>query len=176
MLTGPEIVRQMAQGRITIYPLIPDRINPNSVDLTLDDRLLTYVVGDYETPCLDLRTQPETKELRIPSGGWVLWPGKLYLGSTIEVVGSNHYVPSVEGKSSLGRFGMACHVTAGFVDVGWEGTLTLELTVVHPLRIYAGMRICQVCFHPVDGEIRLYRGKYQGDRGPVPSRSYKDFG
>lgn len=102
----------------------------------------------------------------------MLHPGVLYLGSTMEVIGSNSHVPLVEGRSSVGRLGLQVHVTAGVCDVGFLGTITLEMTVVHPLRVYAGERVAQVIWVSTKGDIRLYKGRYQGDSEPVASRMY----
>jgi dCTP deaminase len=102
--------------------------------------------------------------------------GALELGSTAERVGSNSFVPSLEGRSSVGRLGLHVHATAGFVDLGFEGVLTLEITVVHPLRVYAGMKIAKVAFHEVTGDRDVtYSGKYQGATGPQASFLWKEF-
>ena len=116
----------------------------------------------------------------IPDDGYVLRPGILYLGSTVEEAGSDFYVPCIEGRSSIGRLGISTHVAAGFGDIGFKQRWTLELTVVHPIRIYAGVRICQVYFHCVEGRKEVLYGdrpgsKYAHSSGVEPSRSYLDF-
>lgn len=109
-------------------------------------------------------------DLYIPQEGRVLWPGILYLGRTIEVIGSNSFVPIVEGRSSVGRLGVHVHVTAGFCDIGFRGTITLEIHVVHPIRIYPNIPICQAYFLKPHGAIELYHGRYSGQVDPTPSR------
>lgn len=170
MLTGPEIERQVRLGRITIEPFDPGLVNPNSVDVRLHPRLLTY-----DSAVLDVRRDNPVSAVLIPEAGYVLEPGILYLGSTVEWFSTDHYVSVVEGKSSLGRLGLVVHSTAGFIDTGFSGAVTLELSVIHPLRVYPGMRVAQLCYFPTEGEVRLYAGKYQGQKGPVPSRSHLDF-
>jgi dCTP deaminase len=170
MLTGPEIARQRKFGRLSIDPFDPGQLNPNSYDVCLGDTLVTYLPG-----VLDVRAKNPTEERAIPAAGLVLFPGTLYLGSTVETVGSDHFVGLLEGKSSLGRLGLTSHVTAGFIDTGFLGQVTCELSVVQPLRVYPGMRIGQICFLRPEGAIRLYAGKYQSQKGPVASRSHRDY-
>lgn len=194
VLSGPEIAAQLALRFIRIAPFDEKQLNPNSYDVRLADRLLVYtnVVGqglfgeitpvlpewaanpDYHERALDVRKDNPTTEVMIPKEGVILRPGILYLGSTIEVVGSKKHQPCLDGKSSLGRLGLSIHATAGFFDIGFLGQCTLEMTVVHPLRIHAGMRIAQISFTTVLGEIVEYAGKYQNQEGPTPSRSYQD--
>lgn len=171
LLTGKEIARRVAAGEIKIEPFDPSNVNPNSYDLRLDSVLRVYDTGRE----LDVRSENPTESLPIPPDGLVLRPGVLYLGSTVELVGCDTLAAVVEGKSSLGRLGLTAHVTAGFIDCGFWGNITLEMSVVHPLRVYSGMRVCQICFTTVEGEVTLYAGKYQGQQGPQPSRSWKDF-
>lgn len=180
--------------RIHIDPYDPALVGPNSVDLRLGDRLLVYegVVKRFrrdalsptepppeENPVyaeggpqpLDMRKENPTFELPIPENGIVLRPGILYLGTTIECIGSNAFVPIVEGRSSIGRLGLHVHVTAGFCDLGFKGQITLEIHVIHPIRVYAGIPICQAYFLTPEGAIELYKGRYQDqENGPVASR------
>lgn len=106
--------------------------------------------------------------------GAVLVPGVVYLGRTIERIHSDVYASTIHGRSSIGRLGVTVHQTAAFIDVGFDGVVTLEITVTHPVRIYAGMRIAQIAFHPLVGEIELYRGKYQGANAVEASKLWKD--
>ena len=97
---------------------------------------------------------------------------------TVERIHTKKYVPVLDGKSSIGRLFMKIHETAGYGDPGFNGQYTLEVTVVHPLRVYAGMRVAQMRFHSICGEVeKPYNGNYVGDaaRGPVASRAYKQF-
>jgi dCTP deaminase len=170
ILTGLEIKEQILIGNIIISPFDGDLINPNSYDLRLGDTLLVY-----DEECLDPRKQLKTKEISIPEDGYVLQPGVLYLGHTIEHTESKLFAPMLEGKSSIGRLGVSVHITAGVGDVGFSGQWTLEISVVHPVVVYPKMKICQVMFFDVTGEISEYSGKYQNQEGIIESLSYKDF-
>lgn len=171
LLTGPKIEEEVRNKRIIIDPYDPKATGPNSHDLTLAPKLLTY---RCDQNFLDVRQVNPTVDLMIPPEGKVLYPGILYLASTVEVLGSNHYAATVEGKSSLGRLGLQVHM-AGFIDCGYIGNITLEITVIHPLRVYSHMRVAQLCFSALSGPIRLYKGKYKGDAGVEASRAYQDF-
>jgi dCTP deaminase len=175
LLTGPAIEYHIQSGDIVIEPFDPVQLNPNSYDVRLGPTLLTYTMTLSDSPTLDVRKNNPTIEVPIPEDGIVLEPGILYLGSTVERIGSNKDAGVVEGKSSLGRLGLTTHVTAGFIDCGFLGRITLEITVVHPLRIYAGMRIGQICFTTLEGPIALYKGKYAASTGVVASRSWMDY-
>lgn len=185
MLTGPEIERQVAAGRIVIDPFDPKRVNPNSVNLRLSSHLLVYDIDrcperteryyrDY-VGVLDMALENPVVEIEIPPSGYVLKPGELYLGATMERTDSPYHVPNVEGRSSVGRLGLFVHVTAGFGDVGFNGTWTLELMTIHPIRVYAGVEICQISFTEPVGELRPYAGKYVGQGKPRPSGLWKEF-
>lgn len=170
MLTGNEIRIQIESGGIIIRPYDETCIGPNSYDVHLGDRLVVY----WEA-ILDARRENRTRELLIPDDGLVLYPGRLYLGRTVEYTESPDFVPMYEGRSSLGRLGISSHITAGFGDIGFKGSWTLEISVVHPVRIYRGMRIGQLYWHKPVGEIAsTYRGKYQGQEDIQPSRLYED--
>jgi dCTP deaminase len=183
ILTGPAIESFVRRGQIHIKPFNPENIGPNSYDLTLAPELLIYrhEDGNYPSPKapLDVKAENPTATIQIPEDGLVLRPGILYLGSTIEEAGSDLFVPCIEGRSSIGRLGIASHVAAGFGDIGFKQRWTLEITVVHPTRIYAGIRICQVYFHRFEGDRLLYGerpgSKYAHSDGVEPSRSYLDF-
>lgn len=146
-------------GELIIEPFNKDQLGPNSYDVRLSDSLLVYKRPpsfkqfnpkyNVDGWCLDARSSNETEKLTISSRGFVLMPGILYLGATMEVVGTkagSGYVPHIEGRSSVGRLGMTVHVTAGFGDEGFIGNWTLEITVVHPLRVYAGDCVAQAYF------------------------------
>jgi dCTP deaminase len=170
ILTGPEIARQVAQGRIIIDPFDPLRVSPNSYDFTLGDT----IVG-YEDEVLDVARENQTWERTLDDEGFVLWPGRIYLGHTLEVMGSEHYVPIIRARSSTARLGLFIHVTADLIDIGSVNQWTLQLFAVQPLRIYPRMAIGQVTFWQPVGEIELYEGKYQGSRGPTASKSFAEF-
>lgn len=166
-LTGSAIREAIERGDILIDPFNPAQLNPNSYDL----RLSPYVV-QYTDEILDAAKAPKLRHYEICKRGLVLLPGELYLMSTVERTATGLYVPCVEGRSSTGRLGISVHETAGFGDVGFDGTWTLEVSVKRPVRIYAGMRICQVFFETCT-EIKepgdRYKGKYNGQITPKPS-------
>jgi len=170
ILSGLEIAKKAMEGKeIIIRPFYPEKIGPNSYDLRLADKLVVY-----EDEVLDMKKEARTKEIIIPEEGFVLQPGNLYLGSTLEYTETHGYVPMLEGRSSLGRLGISIHVTAGFGDVGFKGHWTLEIHCLHPVRIYAGERICQVYYHKIEGDYVPYKGKYQANTGVQASMKYKD--
>lgn len=201
VLTGPkicEIVNRTKQFKanglppplpsIDIEPFDWRLAGPNSYDIHLADKLRVYtgpqlhwtdLVGtnpDYweKNIWLDSRQDNPTHEITIDKYGFDLQPGRLYLGSTVERTRCDGLIPWLDGRSSVGRLGVSIHVTVGRGDDGWEGTWTLEITVVHPTRIYAGMRIGQLTFLTIDGERSPYQGKYQQQDGPTPSRLWQD--
>lgn len=170
MLTGNEIKLQVAAGRIVIHPFDEKNIGPNSYDVHLSDELLAYTEA-----VLDPRQDNRFRTIKIHPDGLVLLPGRVYLGRTLEYTESPYHIPMYEGRSSLGRLGVFSHVSAGFGDVGFKGTWTLEIVVAQPVRIYPGMRIGQIYWHNPDGEVlRRYDGKYQGQTNATPSRLYQD--
>lgn len=169
ILTGPEIARQVELGRIRIDPFARGQLNPNSYDF----RLFNEMVG-YRDHLLDAAVQNPSVIIDFPAEGLVLRPDKIYLGATAEVMGSDHYVPVIRGKSSLARLGLFVNITADLIDLGSINRWTLQLHAVQPLRIYPGMLIGQVTFWVPQGERILYRGKYQGSMGPRTSESYRD--
>lgn len=181
ILTGKEIEKEVAAGRIEIDPFDSEKLNPNSYNVTLANELYTYEI-DRWTGALDAAEKNRLKEFsggRAGDDGWVLEPGRLYLGRTVERTHTDYYAPMLEGRSSVGRLGVFIHITAGFGDVGFDGFWTLEISCVEPVIIYAGMEIGQIFFHEVRGERTLYgadgRAKYQRNAGVQASESYRDF-
>lgn len=174
ILTGPEIQLQVELGKIQISPFHPEQVNPASYDLRLGEEYLQYVAPHGLT--LDAKAENPTLPGKIFDKGLLLCPGTLYLMHTVEVVGTREFVTVIDGKSSIGRLGIVCHLTAGFGDPGFFGQYTLEVSVIHPVRVYAGMRFCQARFQTVQGEPAQYDGNYAKDsRGPVASRSWRQF-
>jgi dCTP deaminase len=170
ILTGKEILSRLGR-EIFIDPFDDFRLNPNSYNLRLDSTLLVY-----DDAQLDMKTPAATRTVSIPSEGLILEPFRLYLGRTIEHTRTENLVPMLEGRSSVGRLGLFVHVTAGFGDTGFSGYWTLEMFCMHPLRIYAGVAICQIYYHTVEGEVTPYSsGKYQNNTGVQPSLLYRDF-
>lgn len=170
ILSGPEIETRLGSD-IVIDPFDPKRVNPNSYNLSLHEELLVY-----ENQQLDMSKPNPTRQIVIPEDGLLLEPGRLYLGRTVERTETHNLVPMLEGRSSVGRLGLFVHVTAGFGDVGFKGFWTLEIFAVQPIRIYRGVEICQIFYHTLVGEQRLYSsGKYQNNQGIQASMLYKDF-
>jgi len=170
ILSGQEIKRLMGTD-LVIEPYDENLVNPNSYNLRLHHELLVY-----DNHVLDMKTENKATLLEIPEEGLLLEKDKLYLGRTLEYTESHKHVPMLEGRSSIGRLGLFVHVTAGFGDVGFCGFWTLEMFCVQPIRIYAGVEICQVFYHSIEGEYDLYKsGKYQKNKGVQPSLLFKDF-
>ena len=171
ILSGDEIRSNLGRD-IVIDPFDPDRLNPNSYNLTLHEELLTY-----EEVVLDMAQPNRTRRLRIPKEGMVLTPQKLYLGRTMERTETHNLVPMIEGRSSIGRLGLFVHVTAGFGDVGFCGYWTLEMFAIQPIRIYPGVPICQIFYHEICGSITEYQSdKYQHNRDIQPSLLFEELG
>ena len=171
ILSGKEIQRRIGTD-LVIDPFNPAQLNPNSYNLKLHHDLLLY--DNLE---LDMRIPNTAHKLEIPPDGLLLEPRRLYLGRTLEYTETKGLVPMLEGRSSIGRLGLFVHITAGFGDVGFKGFWTLEIFCVQPIRIYAGVEICQIFYHAIDGDYETYSsGKYQNNKGIQPSMLYKDFG
>ena len=185
ILSDRDIRAEIAAGRIVIDPFTPDAVQPSSVDLHLDRRFRVFRNSRY--PYIDVRTdQPELTELVEIAGDepFILHPGEFVLGSTLERVElPNDLVARLEGKSSLGRLGLLIHSTAGYVDPGWEGNLTLELSNVAnlPITLYDGMKIGQISFQRLTSPVEVGYGdarigsKYRGQRDPTASLYHRDF-
>jgi len=170
ILSGMKIQEKVFSKEITIDPFFPSQINPNSYNFRLGKTLKVY-----DDEILDPKKDNKTRLIEIPSEGYLLEPTKLYLGHTEEIMGSNLYVPIIRGRSSIGRIGLFIHITADLIDIGSINQWTLQMHCVQPLRVYSGMLIGQVTFWTVEGEIKLYNGKYQGSRGPMSSQIHQDF-
>ncbi len=170
ILSGKEIQNRLGRD-IFIEPFNPAQLNLNSYNLKLHNELLVY-----ENEILDMKKENKAKNLVIPDEGLVLEPNRLYLGRTKEYTRTEKYVPMLEGRSSIGRLGLFIHVTAGFGDVGFSGYWTLEIYCIQPIRVYAGVDICQIYYHSIEGEYEKYTsGKYQNNTGIQPSLLYRDF-
>jgi dCTP deaminase len=185
ILSDRSIREALEAGRVVIDPLDEDRIQPSSVDLKLDR--LFRVFRNHTTGVIDVKEDLEdlTELVQVPEDGvFMLHPGEFVLGSTFERVAlGDDLVGRLDGKSSLGRLGLLIHSTAGFIDPGFDGHITLELSNVAslPITLYPGMRIGQVSFlamttaadHPYgSGPLG---SKYQGQRGPTPSRYHENY-
>lgn len=170
ILSGKRIAEGLG-SKIIIDPYSPNQLNPNSYNLRLHDQLRVY-----DSQELDMRVENTSQQLNIPPEGLLLEPNRLYLGRTLEYTETHGYVPMLEGRSSIGRLGLFVHITAGFGDIGFCGYWTLEIFCVQPIRIYAGVEICQVFYHTIDGEYETYRsGKYQNNSGIQHSLLFREF-
>ena len=171
MILSGRMIKERLGKDIIIEPFDEKYLNPNSCNLRLHNQLLVY-----DEECLDMKKPNKTKPITIPPEGLQLEPGRLYLGRTLEYTETHKYVPMLEGRSSIGRLGLYIHVTAGFGDVGFKGFWTLEIHCIQPIRIYAGVAICQIYYHTIEGDYDPYiSGKYQNNDGIQPSLLYQDF-
>lgn len=175
ILTGKEIEKRIKSGEIEIDPYNPENLGPNSYNLTLSANMMGYDDNSFIGPVLDAAKNNPVREFTIPDDGLVLLPGALYLARTVERTYTPNLVPMLEGRSSVGRLGIFVHITAGFGDTGFRGFWTLEITVVHPVKVYAGMKICQIYYHTVEGEVTPYTGKYANNEGIQSSQLYREF-
>jgi dCTP deaminase len=185
LLSDRDILNEIESKRVALDPFDPEMVQPSSVDVRLDR--LFRVFENHKYPHIDpAADQPDLTRMVEPEGddAFILHPGEFVLGSTYEVVTLPDDVAArLEGKSSLGRLGLLTHSTAGFIDPGFSGHVTLELSNVAtlPIKLWPGMKIGQLCFfrlsspseHPY-GSTR-YGSRYQGQRGPTPSRSSANF-
>jgi dCTP deaminase len=185
ILSDRSIREEIEAGRILIDPFDPGCVQPSSVDLHVDSVFRTFHNARY--PYIDVKRPMDdlTEVIDVPGGeAFILHPGEFVLGSTLErIVLPEDLVARLEGKSSLGRLGLLIHSTAGYVDPGWDGYLTLELSNVAnlPITIYPGMKIGQISFFRLTTAADTPYGstaagsKYQGQRGPTPSRFFEEF-
>ena len=186
VLSDRTIRRLLEDGRIGIEPYDEALLQPSSVDVRVDRFFRVFHNNRY--PFIDVREPQEdlTEEVVIEDDEkpFILHPGEFVLGSTLErITLPDDLVARLEGKSSLGRLGLLIHSTAGFIDPGWDGHVTLELSNVAnlPVTIYPGMKIGQISFVQLSEPAATPYGsdelgsKYQGQRGPTPSRYWKGF-
>ena len=185
VLSDTTIRSEIEAGRIVIDPFDEGLVQPSSIDVRVDARFRVFHNGRY--PYIDVRQpMPDLTELVEVKDGepFILHPGEFVLGQTLErVTLPDDLVARLEGKSSLGRLGLLIHSTAGYVDPGWDGYLTLELSNVAnlPITFYAGMKIGQISFFRLSSPAEVPYGsrdtgsKYQGQAEPTPSRFYLNF-
>ena len=185
VLSDRTIRREIAEGRIAVKPIDPEDIQPASIDLHLGGGFLVF--SNTLMPYIDVRAPLDELMAAVDVADdqpFMLHPGEFALGSTREHIElPDDLVARLEGKSSLGRIGLLIHSTAGFVDPGWKGRLTLELSNVArlPIALYPGMKIGQISFlRLTEPAERLYGApelgsRYQGQSGPTASRFHQDF-
>jgi len=175
ILTDVQILESIENGEIVIEPYDRKSLGTNSYDVHLGKYMAVYTED-----VLDARKHNPIKEIIIPEEGYVIEPGTLYLGVTEEYTETHATVPFLEGKSSVGRLGIDIHATAGKGDVGFCNTWTLEISCVHPVRVYAGMPIGQLIYFKVDGKIENYYNKKSNAKynertiKPVESMMFKN--
>jgi dCTP deaminase len=184
VLSDRTIRRLLDEGRIEIEPYDESLLQPSSVDVRVDRYFRVFHNARY--PFIDVREPQEdlTELVEADTGPFILHPGEFVLGSTLERIRlPDDLVARLEGKSSLGRLGLLIHSTAGFIDPGWDGHVTLELSNVAnlPITIYPGMKIGQLSFVQLSEPAESPYGsgglgsKYQGQKGPTPSRYWQNF-
>jgi dCTP deaminase len=185
LLSDRDLRTEIESARVAVDPYDPTMIQPSSIDVRLDR--LFRVFENHRYPHIDPSIeQAELTRLVEPDGDepFILHPGEFVLGSTYEVVTlPDDIAGRLEGKSSLGRLGLLTHSTAGFIDPGFSGHVTLELSNVAtlPIKLWPGMKIGQLCLfrlsspaeHPYGSSV--YQSRYQGQRGPTPSKSFQNF-
>lgn len=185
LLSDRDLLTEIDNKRVTIEPFDPEMIQPSSIDVRLDR--MFRVFENHKYPHIDPSIeQADLTRLIEPDGDdpFILHPGEFVLGSTLEVVSlPDDLAGRLEGKSSLGRLGLLTHSTAGFIDPGFSGHITLELSnaATLPIKLFPGMKIGQLCLfrlsspadHPYGSD--KYGSRYQGQRGPTASRSFANF-
>ena len=175
ILSDTSIKAAIVTGEIVIEPYEPSCLGTNSYDVHLSKFLAVY-----ENEILDAKKHNTVKEIIIPEEGYVIQPGTLYLGVTEEYTETHNSVPFLEGKSSVGRLGIDIHATAGKGDVGFCNTWTLEISCVHPVRVYPGMPIGQLIYFSIEGEVENYYNKKKNAKytertlKPVESMMWKN--
>lgn len=185
LLSDRDIRAAVDKGRVVLEPYDPAMIQPSSIDVRLDRYFRVF--ENHRYPHIDpAEEQPDlTRMIETVEGEpFILHPGEFVLASTLEIVTlADDVAARLEGKSSLGRLGLLTHSTAGFIDPGFNGHVTLELSNVAtlPMKLWPGMKIGQLCFFGLTSPAeepygsRRYGSRYQGQRGPTPSRSYVNF-
>ena len=185
LLSDRDLKEALASGRMALSPYDEAMVQPSSIDVRLDRYFRVFANHRY-THIDPAEQQDELTELvEVPDDeAFLLHPGEFVLGSTLEVITLGDDLASrLEGKSSLGRLGLLTHSTAGFIDPGFSGHVTLELSNVAnlPIKLYPGMKIGQICVLPLSSPSEhpygsaVYGSRYQGQRGPTPSRSFQRF-
>lgn len=185
LLSDRDIRAEISSGRLGIDPFDPEMVQPSSVDVRLDSLFRVFDNTKYTHIDPALRQDELTSLVEpVPGEPFVLHPGEFVLGSTLEVCTlPDDLAGRLEGKSSLGRLGLLTHSTAGFIDPGFSGHITLELSNVAnlPITLWPGMKIGQLCLLRLTSAAENPYGssavgsKYQGQRGPTPSRAYLNF-
>ena len=185
LLSDKDILAQIAAGRVACEPCEPKMIQPSSIDVRLDKFFRVFENHKYEVIDPSKEQSELTREIEVGNDEhFILHPGEFVLASTYEVVTlPDDIAGRLEGKSSLGRLGLLTHSTAGFIDPGFSGHITLELSNVAnlPVKLFPGMKIGQLCLIKLSSPAQnpygsaVYGSRYQGQRGPTASRSWLNF-
>jgi dCTP deaminase len=185
LLSDRDIKAEIDGGRVRLEPYDETMVQPSSIDVRLDKFFRLF--DNHKYPFIDpAQDQPElTRLIEVTHGEpFILHPGEFVLGSSFEIVTLPDYLAArLEGKSSLGRLGLLTHSTAGFVDPGFSGHVTLELSnaATLPIKLWPGMKVGQLCFFRLSSPAEApygsakYGSRYQGQRGPTASRSFQNF-
>ena len=183
ILSDGDIAKRIMKGDLGIDPFYPDLLQPSSVNICLSDEIRVFdnwLLGEID---VKQKIDP-TRLIKIDKKGFVVHPGEFILGSTVQkITVPNDIAGRIEGRSSLGRLGLIIHATAGFIDPGFSGWLTFEISNISrlPIRLYAGMKISQICFFEMSSPVlRPYgskglNSKYQGQNGPTASKYHQEF-
>lgn len=184
ILSDGDIKQAIEDKKLVIRPFDKSCLQPSSLDLHLMSEVMVF--DNHKVAVMDVKKKVDvTRKVKINGGGFVLHPGEFILGSTVE----SFKLPAdlagkLEGKSSLARLGLVVHATAGYVDPGFGGQLTFEISNVSrlPIRLYADMKVAQICFVKMSSPAQIPYGdkklgsKYAGQKGPVASRMYLNYG
>jgi dCTP deaminase len=185
LLSDRDIRAEIAAGRVAVEPFTESMVQPSSVDVRLDRFFRVFENHKYSVIDPSIEQSELTREVVVePNEHFILHPGEFVLASTYEIITlPDDIAGRLEGKSSLGRLGLLTHSTAGFIDPGFSGHITLELSNVAnlPVKLFPGMKIGQLCLiklsspaeHPYGSAV--YASRYQGQRGPTASRSWINF-
>ena len=185
LLSDRDIKAEIDGGRVRLEPYDQAMVQPSSIDVRLDKYFRLF--DNHKYPFIDpAEDQPDlTRLIEVARGeSFILHPGEFVLGSSFEIVTlPDHLAARLEGKSSLGRLGLVTHSTAGFVDPGFSGHVTLELSnaATLPIKLWPGMKVGQLCFFRLSSPAEnpygsaKYGSRYQGQRGPTASRSFQNF-
>jgi len=183
ILSDKDILEKIKKGEIKIDPFDKSCVQPSTVDLHLGGEVRVF--DSWQTGVVDVCQKVDvSRVVKIKKEGFIIHPGEFLLGSTVEKIAlPNNIAAKLEGRSSLGRLGLVVHATAGYVDPGFSGWLTFELSNLSrlPIRVYPGMKIAQICFFQMSSPVLHPYGakglgsKYQGQKGPTASRVWMDF-
>lgn len=168
ILSKDSILKNLNDNKIQIEPFNKLQLNPNSYDVTLGNRILVYKENFVDTAKKNI-----TDEIIISEKGFELKKNHFYVGHIAEYIGSDYFVPILHGKTSIAKLGLFIHITANLIDIGNHCNFSLQLYPTENVVVYPGMRIAQISFWKVLGDVKLYNGKYKGVVGPASSQSFK---